>query len=169
MLAARIPGCRFLDLFAGSGAVGLEAWSRGAGCVYWVESAAPVLKVLKQNIDACCGSADHVIGLDALRFLKKKGIVDCPFDIVFADPPYDKTVPAHGARHDQPGQGDGRVRRPWLGAILEALEESGLISARGLVVFEQGSKEDCVGYAGWRIVGDRVYGDSRLRLFLFGE
>ena len=49
-LAALVPECRFLDLFAGSGAVGLEAWSRGAAHVTWVERDPRTLAVLRGNV-----------------------------------------------------------------------------------------------------------------------
>ena len=96
-LAARIPGSRFLDLFAGSGAVGLEAWSRGAALVCWVESDAKVFEVLQGNVVALCGSASghaeeqewRVIRSDVFRFLN--GLQGAAgYDIVFADPPYDR-------------------------------------------------------------------------------
>lgn len=81
----RLPGRRFLDLFAGSGAVGLEAWSLGAAQVTFVESAPRVLAVLRRNVAALAPAAEIVRGrlpgaLDALAAE--------PFDVVFADPPY---------------------------------------------------------------------------------
>src|SRR6516164_10818528 len=51
VLAPRIEGARFLDLYAGSGAVGIEALSRGAGQVVFVEKAQPAIKVLRANLD----------------------------------------------------------------------------------------------------------------------
>ncbi|MEI6807548.1 MAG: RsmD family RNA methyltransferase, partial [bacterium] len=98
-LAEKTPGCRFLDLFAGSGAVGLEAWSRGASFVCWVERDPRVAGVLKQNVASLCVPSEgregkvacdgktRVVMTDAGRFASKAGF-DEPFDIIFADPPY---------------------------------------------------------------------------------
>ncbi len=87
VLAPRIRGARFLDLYAGSGAVGIEALSRGAAQVVWVERAAPALKVLGANLEklGLRGRARvHAGGVAA--FLRRS---EEEFDIVFLDPPYD--------------------------------------------------------------------------------
>ncbi|MBR1608286.1 MAG: RsmD family RNA methyltransferase, partial [Kiritimatiellae bacterium] len=55
MLAAVVQDCGFLDLFAGTGAVGLEAWSRGAARVTWVENGPRSLRALSANLAKCCG------------------------------------------------------------------------------------------------------------------
>ena len=77
-----------LDLFAGSGALGIEALSRGAAHVTFVEKAAAPLRVLQANIDKL-GAADDVAVVkgDALRYIE--ALEPFSFDIVFADPPYD--------------------------------------------------------------------------------
>ena len=71
-LGERIGGARVLDLFAGSGALGLEAWSRGAESVCFVESDARVFPILKENIKTLCGEqpALSAIRSDAIRFLE---------------------------------------------------------------------------------------------------
>ena len=83
-----LPDARVLDLFAGSGALGLEALSRGAVHVTFVEKAAGPLRALHANIDrlGAAGEVD-VLKLDALRYVESLDGV--AFDIVFADPPYD--------------------------------------------------------------------------------
>ena len=89
VLAPRIEGARFLDLYAGSGAVGIEALSRGAGEVCFVERAAPALKVLRANL-AALGMARgfRIISGSAAGFLRSGG-TDQQFELVFLDPPYD--------------------------------------------------------------------------------
>lgn len=79
-------GCRVLDLFAGSGALGLEALSRGAASATFVERDRVALGVLRRNIATMetTGSA-HVVAADALRWLPPPGAT---FDLVLADPPY---------------------------------------------------------------------------------
>ncbi len=87
ILADRIGGARVLDLFAGSGALGLEALSRGAAHATFVELAAPSLAALEANIDAL-GVRDRVTVRrgDAMRFVAK--LDPDAFDLVLADPPY---------------------------------------------------------------------------------
>jgi 16S rRNA (guanine966-N2)-methyltransferase len=92
VLAPRIQGARFLDLYAGSGAVGIEAASRGAERVVLVERAAEALKVLRANLESLrLRGGVRVEAVSVAAFLKKvrpesAGFV---FDIVFMDPPYE--------------------------------------------------------------------------------
>ena len=82
-----LEGARLLDLFAGSGAVGVEALGRGAGAVTWVEKHPRALAMLRANLDqlGVGGRAARIVGLDLPSGL---GRLDGPFDLVFADPPY---------------------------------------------------------------------------------
>jgi 16S rRNA (guanine(966)-N(2))-methyltransferase RsmD len=80
-----IEGRRVLDLFAGTGQLGLEALSRGAGRVVFVDSDPRAVRLIRENAQLCgfAGSAE-VLARDAVRYLK-----GCePFDVVMADPPY---------------------------------------------------------------------------------
>lgn len=88
ILGARVAGSRFLDLYAGTGAVGIEALSRGAAHVTAVESSRPALTLLYRNI-ADCGLCDHltVRHEDVEAFLTRDDHGG-PYTIVFADPPY---------------------------------------------------------------------------------
>ena len=71
MLANILPGSAFLDLFAGSGCVGIEAWSRGAARVLWVERAPAVVRTLRRNVAALCGeAAGRVLQADALAWTR---------------------------------------------------------------------------------------------------
>jgi 16S rRNA (guanine966-N2)-methyltransferase len=87
ILGSELEHARVLDLFAGSGALGLEALSRGAAEVTFVELNPPSLEALRHNIDAL-GVADRVRihRGDALRFAR--GLGTGAFDVAFADPPY---------------------------------------------------------------------------------
>jgi 16S rRNA (guanine966-N2)-methyltransferase len=86
-----LADARVLDLFAGSGALGLESLSRGAREAHFVESAARSFQVLKANIETL-GAGDRAVlhRSDALRFIDQVG-ADY-FDVAFADPPYDKHI-----------------------------------------------------------------------------
>ena len=91
VLAPRIEGAAFLDLYAGSGAVGIEALSRGAGRVTFVERAAPALKILRANLDrlSLASSSIRIHAGTAGSFLRGPRTAAAEFDIVFLDPPYD--------------------------------------------------------------------------------
>lgn len=91
VVAPRIEGARFLDLCAGSGAVGIEAISRGATHVTFVERSRKMCALIASNLELCRVSADEaaVIPLDASHFLRaaaKRGSES--WDLVFFDPPY---------------------------------------------------------------------------------
>lgn len=87
VVAGEIPGARVLDLFAGSGALGLEALSRGAESAVFVEQAPAALKVLRANAEALgAGPRARIVRADAVRFAQELQAGD--FDLAFADPPY---------------------------------------------------------------------------------
>lgn len=111
-LAARVPAARFLDLFAGSGAYGLEALSRGASGGVWVEKNAPTAAFIHQNITAVCKSLGRdlrdlqVITADAVT-----GQWGPAPDLIFIDPPYDLI-------HAVAPQIFARLT-PWLAAVAD--------------------------------------------------
>jgi len=87
-LGDRIEGARVLDLFAGSGALGLEALSRGADSVVFVERARSTGEILRANVDLLGATAQcRVVEKDVFRFLDSNRE---RFDLAFADPPYAK-------------------------------------------------------------------------------
>lgn len=87
ILADRIPGARVLDLFAGSGALGLEALSRGAATATLVEVAPSSLEAIRRNVEALgLGGRVTVHRGDAMRMVPRLGPGE--FDIALADPPY---------------------------------------------------------------------------------
>ena len=90
-IASRVEGARFLDLFAGSGAYGLEALSRGAAGGVWVEKNAKAVGCIRQNIGAVCKSmarGGHDLTVLALDATAVPGGTDAVPDLVFIDPPY---------------------------------------------------------------------------------
>ena len=90
VLAPRLEGSRFVDLYAGTGAVGIEALSRGAAHVWFAEDAKPAVVVLRQNLAALKITRDFTVedrGVVAL--LKRIGALEQPVDLVFLDPPYE--------------------------------------------------------------------------------
>jgi 16S rRNA (guanine(966)-N(2))-methyltransferase RsmD len=121
VLAPRIHGAAFLDLYAGSGAVGIEALSRGAASVTFVERAPAALAVLRKNLAALRIAAGFTIHSgSASSFLRKP---QAAFDLIFLDPPYD-AVAEYTAT---------------LGVLGGA--SAGLLAADGLVIAEHRRKE----------------------------
>ncbi len=91
ILAPRLPGARFLDAFAGSGAVGLEALSRGASRVVLIDVAQAAVRASRDNARALAGLAGdvQVLHQDARVALPALAARGFRFDVVFLDPPYD--------------------------------------------------------------------------------
>ena len=138
-LGGDLTGRGFLDLYAGSGAVGLEAASRGARPVVMVERDARAVAVLRGNTETV-GFADVAVRAESvMRFLAEP--VVAPFDIVFLDPPYSDPV----------------------GEVLAAVIGGGWLAGDGVVVVERASRD---GAPPWPsgLVSDRSrrYGDSTL-------
>jgi 16S rRNA (guanine(966)-N(2))-methyltransferase RsmD len=93
VLGHRVTGSRFLDIFAGTGAVGIEALSRGAIEVVFIENHAAAAVLIRRNLESLAiTDGAQVLPLDALRALekiaRKHKPTDSPFDFVFVDPPY---------------------------------------------------------------------------------
>jgi 16S rRNA (guanine966-N2)-methyltransferase len=114
-----------------------------------VEDNRRVVGTLKENVRILCqgGAPTEIRQLDAL-FYVKKGWTGDPFDIILADPPYDHVS-----------------HRGWLGQLLLALRENGMLTGGGLLVFEQGASENVPVQSGWNLLRDRKYGDTRLLIF----
>ncbi len=113
-LGNRVAGAKVLDLFAGTGALGLEALSRGAAHATFVDPGRPARKLLTQNIALCrFGAETQVIPLDATRLGP-----GTPHDLIFLDPPYD--------------QGLGEL-------AIAAAVAGGWLAPGALVVWEEGA------------------------------
>ena len=143
ILAPEIAGADFLDLFAGTGAVGLEALSRGARRATFVESNRRHLAVLNANVSALgvAGRAE-VVAADAYRWIAAR--TGGGFSIAFADPPY-----ALGEEHG-------------YASVLKALAENGVVRAGGLFVAEMTAVQRSEETPGWELLRDRTYGKTRL-------
>jgi 16S rRNA (guanine(966)-N(2))-methyltransferase RsmD len=146
VLSSRVDGARVLDGFAGTGAVGLEAISRGAVRVTFVESDRRALSLIRQNIDHCGVSGScEVIAAD-LATLARRRDPPGPFELVFLDPPY-----------DAPG-------------IEAALIAAGRwLSGDGILVLEHSKRRPSPEHAGL-LVRRRVLqaGDSALSFYVAG-
>lgn len=149
-LAAQVVGARVLDLFAGTGAMGLEAWSRGAAWVEWVESAPTALRVLRTNVAALGVTNDEgrTVAADVFQRLAQP----CPveeFDLVLADPPY---AQARGAE--------------WFVKLAGLLADNGWIKEGGIFVYETEGRDRLTELPGWRLTRDKRYGSTRLLMLV---
>ncbi|MCH7824633.1 MAG: 16S rRNA (guanine(966)-N(2))-methyltransferase RsmD [Acidobacteria bacterium] len=146
VLAPRLPGARFLDLFAGSGAVGIEALSRGAAAAVFIEQNALAVATLEANLELCrfAGSATVVRGAwqGALRRLAG---AEEPLDVAFLDPPYD-WADAH--------------------SCLEAILDHALIAAHGIAVVEHRDKQAPRTATGWELLRRVDVGDTAFSFFV---
>jgi 16S rRNA (guanine966-N2)-methyltransferase len=115
-----ITGANVLDLFAGTGAVGLEALSRGAEAVTFVESDRAACEVLRRNIETVGLPGASVHRRPAATYLVGTG-TDRPFDLIFADPPY-------------------AYRDDHLAALLMALSEPGWLAEDSVIVVERSAR-----------------------------
>ena len=121
IILPRMNGAVVLDLFAGSGALGIEAISRGAARAVFVDNSPTALDIIKQNLQVC-GLEDvaEALRLDATRNLTGLSVLDLMFDIVFMDPPYNKAI-IHNA--------------------LETLAVSAVLKNKSLLVLEHSPRE----------------------------
>ena len=121
VLGPSIADSYFVDLFAGTGAVGIEAISRGARDVFFVESSAKAARLVRDNLASLeIRTGAEVIEADAIRGLERLAARRLIADFIFLDPPYEKA--------DEYSE------------VLEFLDASHLIAPRGIVIVEHLSK-----------------------------
>ncbi|MGQ9689325.1 MAG: 16S rRNA (guanine(966)-N(2))-methyltransferase RsmD [Desulfobaccales bacterium] len=150
ILGEAVADARVLDLFAGTGALALEALSRGAREAVLVEDQVAALEVLRRNLQAL-GLTDRagVLCLPVKRALKKLAAKKERFDLVFLDPPYGRGLAA---------------------ATLEALEASPLLAPGALVMAEFSCREALAeGYGRLRPAQSRRYGDTCVAVYRLRE
>lgn len=91
ILQQEVPDCRFLDLFSGSGGIGIEALSRGAREAVFVERDREAVSCIKTNIkNTSFEDRSRVMAMDVMQALRRLEQTGTPFDLVFLDPPYEK-------------------------------------------------------------------------------
>jgi 16S rRNA (guanine966-N2)-methyltransferase len=139
-----LDGAAVLDLYAGTGALGIEALSRGARRAVFVESARPALAALRQNVASLeLGERARVVGTPAARALRDLA-PEGPFDLVLADPPWASI--AEAAR------------------VLE-LAAAGLVAPGARVVLEHAARDAAPRIAGLEPAATRVYGDTAVTVY----
>jgi 16S rRNA (guanine966-N2)-methyltransferase len=139
--AAQLAGFSFLDLFAGSGAVGLEAASRGAGPVTWVERDPATARLIERN-RRDLGAPGRVVRQDVAAVLARPGAE--PYGLVWLDPPYDLPAAA-------------------VDRLLDALVAGGWLAGGGLVLIERPARGAAPSLKGdFAKPWSRDYGDTRI-------
>ncbi len=138
--APSLAGARVLDLFAGSGALGLEAASRGAAFVLFMETDAEARAAIRRNIEALgLGGITRLWRRDATR--PGHAAPMPPFDIVFLDPPWNRHLAEKA---------------------LVALRAGGWLADGAVAVVEESTRADFVPPEGYRLIDHRDYGDARI-------
>ena len=120
-----VPGCRFLDLFAGTGAIGIEALSRGAERAVFVDNSRKAVNCIKENLQHTrLDPQATVIESDAQAAIRRLSLQGQRFGIIFLDPPYDADL-------EMP--------------VLRALDKAGILAPNGMVIVEMRRKKELEG------------------------
>ncbi len=144
ILGERVVEARVLDLFAGSGSLGLECLSRGAASALFLEKNRGAGETIRKNADKARLTGHTIRQSDVLPWLRT---ATGPFDLVFADPPYKKL----------PGDFD------FAAALLASPQLPQLLAPGGLFVLETlAGKADAAPPPPWHLVDTRTYGSSRI-------
>ncbi len=138
---------RVLELFAGSGALGLEALSRGAASALFVDQNRGACDVIRRNLAKSRLGGGSIRAADAFRFLKATHAIPGPFDLVFADPPY-----AH-----RPGDPDLAFQLAQQPELLEAITPGG-----HLILECRVTKQPSPSWSPWELIRERDYGTTRI-------
>ncbi len=154
ILAPEISGSTVLDLYAGTGSLGIEALSRGAKLAVFVDQARQALELIHANLDHCFSSPRALLfqlnltRSDTFKRLKNKLPPDLLFDIVFLDPPYEKTLAQK---------------------TLQMVEKAGIVQNQGLVIVEERKDELLPDQCGsLELIDQRQYGETGLWFYRQG-
>ena len=140
----RIDGARVLDLFSGTGALGLEALSRGAKYVLFVDDHAESRGLVRRNVEAMQATGvTKIWRRDATALGEMAANAGGPFDLVLLDPPY---------------------RKDLLGPAMISVRDGKWLSEKALIVAEMAADEDFTAPAGFALIDARDYGQTKVLL-----
>lgn len=146
-MGGMVSAGRFLDLYAGSGAVGIEAWSRGCPGVVLVEQNRRTAEITRRNIEEI---AEDGVQLACADVMKWTGAWSGePFLLVYADPPYDEA--------EKPG---------FAAKLLECASSGSLLDNEGIFTLERKAGYDSAIVPGWVLMDSRRYGGSALDFYI---
>jgi 16S rRNA (guanine(966)-N(2))-methyltransferase RsmD len=140
ILQNQIEGRTFLDLFAGSGSMGIEALSRGAASATFVEKERRAVHCIQENLESLQIEAE-ILGIDALSAIKRLTKANRQFDLIYIDPPYALDI--------EP--------------LLEIVQP--ILAPEGMVILEQ-SKRAKIEAKGLKLVDERHFGDTTVYFFI---
>ena len=146
ILSERVQGARVMDLFAGSGALGLECLSRGAASCVFVDDSREAQQVIRKNLSELGLAGGRILAGDVFRVLRGG---QGEYDLVFADPPYCQQ------------QGD----TDYVDQLLSDEGLAGCITAEGLLVIEDSAANQRGCYEGWELIDQRRYGGSGILFY----
>ncbi len=138
MLQNDIPGAYFLDLFSGSGAIGIEALSRGARCADFVEKNPKAVSCIRENLTKTHLTNGNVFTSDVFTFIKSRTNTR-PYDVIFMDPPYNQMLEKR---------------------VLESLMDSSLSDENTLIIFEASLDTEYLSYIsgyGYTVIKEKNY------------
>lgn len=123
VLAPRVTGSTVLDLFAGSGSLGIEALSRGAETVFFIDKSFNAIRLLRKNLALIQEAEDMTVirKQDALKFLST--FSETLFDIVFLDPPF-------------------KISTDYMASVFKLLNTGGIIDKKSVIIYEFFFKKD---------------------------
>ena len=131
-----------LDLFSGSGSFGLEAISRGAANVVFVENYSNVMQVLKKNINLLnCNKKCKLLNTDCFKYFVSSEKLNENYDIIFLDPPY---------------------KEKKINLLIEKILEKKILKKNGLIIIHRHKKDDIDLTNKLRIIDTRFYGISKI-------
>ena len=147
IIGSKIIGARVLDLFAGTGNLGLESWSRGAASVTFIDASKESLRLVQSNIAKCRAEADcEVIKGSAPQVAERLAAQGLRFDFAFCDPPYNKG---------------------WVQQIIEALGRSPFLARGGYLVVERSAHDALPPLPpGFELVRGSRYGETAVDFIL---
>ncbi|MCD8090926.1 MAG: 16S rRNA (guanine(966)-N(2))-methyltransferase RsmD [Clostridiales bacterium] len=146
ILAPVLSECMFLDIFAGSGAIGIEALSRGARQAVFIDKNREALQVIKDNLSKTgFEGSSLVFGQDFRSALKQINAKGLKFDVIFMDPPYNSE---------------------FIENILDEIKNLGILDNEGIVVVEQAKDEPEIIKEGFKVYRVKDYGKTTKISFL---
>lgn len=146
LIGQNLTDLKVLDLFAGTGSLGIEALSRGASKVVFIDHSIQSLRLIKKNL-ALCGyeSAGRVLKKDLTRGLRWKYPLLKKFDLVFLDPPYEKGL---------------------ITPILKELSEKEILASSSIVIAESSKADDLpTNIKRLKLVDTRLYGETKIAIY----
>ncbi len=147
IIAQYVPGAQVLDLFAGTGSLGIEALSRGADFCLFVDKMESCCRLISQNLDLTrLSDKASIENSDVFHAIERLGYGGNKFDIILLDPPYNKNI---------------------VGPTLNYISKNGIIKSGGLVIAERSKKDPVIRNSGSLVIfRERRYGDTSLDIYL---